>query len=247
MLRHLVVPFSLLRKLRQVHVLLTSIHHRSKATAARPQSEACERSIVHSQPQHPYKSISICPPIVLLWRWSSSARVAVSATAIMLRTMHRTVPALRANRQRRTLLLTCKPRSRAHQLNKHNFSLVGCVPMLHPPEKPPPPSSTSTSGFALMPHYAPRHTRSGIRVFHAPPKRASLRIWQPLALPKHARSRKCKCDSKHEEIRRDEYPTFDEQLERALYKSHCSRSRASNPRRPHRPTSTTSGCPGEAA
>ena len=97
------------------------------------------------------------------------ARVAVSATAIMLRTMHRTVPALRANRQRRTLLLTCKPRSRAHQLNKHNFNLVGCVPMLHPPEKPPPPSSTSKSGFALMPHYAPRHTRSGIRVFHAPP------------------------------------------------------------------------------
>ena len=79
------------------------------------------------------------------------------------------------------------------------------------------------------------------------PKRASLRIWQSLALPKHARSRKCKCDSKHEEIRRDEYPTFDEQLERALYKSHCSRSRASNPRRPHHPTSTKSGCPGEAA
>ena len=124
------------------------------------------------------------PPFFLLWRWSTSARVAVSATA--LRTMHRTVPALRANRQRRTLLLTCKPRSRAHQLNKHNFNLVGCVPMLHPPEKPPPPSRTSKSCFALMPHYAPRHTRSGIRVFHRPPKEHPSRIWQSLALPRHA-------------------------------------------------------------
>merc|ERR1719331_2790302 len=38
-LRHLVVAFSLLGELGQVHVLLTTIHHLSKATAAYPQSK----------------------------------------------------------------------------------------------------------------------------------------------------------------------------------------------------------------